>query len=80
MKRSKPRGRLAGQSRRPAFLFMLVGVALLWGIGVAIRRRSKTAPAGGGEEDGRQDTSARVTLVGHEFTFSGHTFRVLQSA
>jgi mannose-6-phosphate isomerase-like protein (cupin superfamily) len=57
---------------------MLAGVGILWGVGVAIRRRSRTAPAGGGE--GRQSTSAIVTLVGHEFTFSGHTFRVLQSA
>jgi mannose-6-phosphate isomerase-like protein (cupin superfamily) len=59
---------------------MLVGVAFLCGVGVAIRRRSRTAPAGGGEGEGRQDTSARVTLVGHEFSFSGHTFRVLESA
>ena len=79
MKRSKQRGRLAGQSRRrPAVLFMLVGVAFLWGVGVAIRRRSRTAPAG--EWEGRQGTSATVTLVGHEFTFSGHTFCVLESA
>ena len=79
MKRSKPRGPLAGQPRRrPAVLFVLVGVAFLWGVGLAIRRRSRTAPAGGGE--GRQGTSARVTLVGYEFSFSGHTFRVLQSA
>src|SRR5215211_5011134 len=81
MKRSKPRGRLARQSRRrPAVLLMLVGVAFLWGVAVAIRHRSRTAPAGGGEGEGRQDTSARVTLLGHEFSFSGHTFRVLQSA
>jgi quercetin dioxygenase-like cupin family protein len=81
MKRSKPRGRLARQSRRrPAVLLMLVGVAFLCGVGVAIRRRSRTAPAGGGEGEGRQGTSAIVTLVGHEFSFSGHTFRVLQSA
>ena len=81
MKRSKQRGRLAGQSRRrPAVLFMLVGVAFLWGVGVAIRRRSRTSPAAGGEGEGRQGTSARVTLVGHEFSFSGHTFRVLESA
>jgi mannose-6-phosphate isomerase-like protein (cupin superfamily) len=79
MKRSKPRGRLAGLSRRrPAVLLMLVGVAFLCGVGVAIRRRSRTAPAGEGEE--RQGTSAIVTLVGHEFSFSGHTFRVLESA
>jgi quercetin dioxygenase-like cupin family protein len=79
MKRSKPRGRLAGQSRRrPAVLFVLVGVAFLCGVAAAIRRRLRTAPARRGE--GRQDTSARVTLVGHEFGFSGHTFRVLQSA
>ncbi len=57
---------------------MLVGVAFLWGVGVAIRHRSRTAPAGGGE--GRQGPSATVTLVGHEFSFSGHTFRVLESA
>jgi mannose-6-phosphate isomerase-like protein (cupin superfamily) len=81
MKRSKPRGRLAGQSRRrPAVLFVLVGVACLWGVGVAIRRRLSTASAGGGEGEGRQSTSATVTLVGHEFSLSGHTFRVLQSA
>src|ERR671920_1909063 len=80
MKRSKPQGRLARRSRkRPAALLMLVGVAFLCGVGVAIRRRSRTAPAGGGEGEGRQDTSARVTLVGHEFSFSGHTFRVLES-
>jgi len=59
---------------------MLVGVAFLCGVAAAIRRRSRTAPAGGGEGEGRQGTSARVTLVGHEFSFSGHTFRVLQSA
>jgi len=59
---------------------MLVGVAFLWGVGVAIRRRSSTASAGGGEGEGRQGTSARVTLLGHEFRFSGHTFRVLESA
>jgi mannose-6-phosphate isomerase-like protein (cupin superfamily) len=81
MKRSNPRGRLAGQSRRrPAVLFVLVGAAFLWGVGVAIRRRSSTASAGGGEGEGRQGTSTRVTLVGHEFSFSGHTFRVLESA
>ena len=81
MKRSKPRGRLAGHSRRrPAFLLMLVGVAFLCGVAVAIRRRSRTAPAGEGEGEGRQGTSARVTLLGHEFSFSGHTFRVLESA
>src|SRR5919107_170360 len=81
MKRSKPQGRLAGHSRRrPAVLFMLVGVAFLCGVAAAIRRRSRTAPAGGGEGEGRQGTSARVTLLGHEFSFSGHTFRVLQSA
>src|SRR5215210_7181539 len=81
MKRSNARGRLAGQSRRrPAVLFVLVGVAFLWGVGVAIRRRSSTASAGGGEGEGRQGTSARVTLVGHEFSFAGHTFRVLESA
>ena len=81
MKRSKPRDRLTGQSRRrPAILFMLVGVAFLCGVAAAIRHRSRTAPAGGGEGEGRQDTSARVTLLGHEFSFSGHTFRVLQSA
>jgi quercetin dioxygenase-like cupin family protein len=69
MKRSKPRGRLARQSRRrPAVLLMLVGVAFLCGVAVAIRRRSRTAPAGGGVGEGRQGTSA------------GHTFRVLQSA
>src|SRR5215210_4320712 len=79
MKRSKPRGRLAGHSSSRV-LFMLVGVAFLWGVGVAIRRRSSTASAGGGEGEGRQGTSARVTLVGHEFSFSGHTFRVLESA
>jgi len=79
MKRSKPQGRLAGHSSSRV-LFMLVGVVFLWGIGVAIRRRSRTAPAGGGEGEGRQSTSATVTLVGHEFAFSGHTFRVLQSA
>ena len=77
MKRSNSRGRLAGHSSSRV-LFMLAGVGILWGVGVAIRRRSRTAPAGGGE--GRQSTSAIVTLVGHEFTFSGHTFRVLQSA
>jgi hypothetical protein len=50
MKRSKPRGRLARQlRRRPAVLFVLVGVAFLWGVGVAIRRRSRTAPPGEGE-------------------------------
>jgi mannose-6-phosphate isomerase-like protein (cupin superfamily) len=81
MKRAKPRGRLAGQSRRrPAVPLMLVGVAFLCGVAVAIRRRSRTAPAGGGEGEGRQGTSARVTLVGHEFSFAGHTFCVLQSA
>src|SRR3712207_6558986 len=81
MKRSKQRGRLAGHSRRrPAFLLMLVGVVFLWGIGVAIRRRSRTAPAGGGEGERRQGPSSIVTLVGHEFSFSGHTFRVLESA
>jgi quercetin dioxygenase-like cupin family protein len=81
MKRPKPRGRLARQSRRrPAVLLMLVGVAFLCGAAVAIRRRSRTAPAGGGVGEGRQGSSARVTLVGHEFSFSGHTFRVLQSA
>jgi len=81
MKWSNPRGRLAGQSRRrPAVLFVLVGVAFLWGVGVAIRRRSSIASAGGGEGEGRQGTSARVTLVGHEFSFSGHTLRVLESA
>jgi quercetin dioxygenase-like cupin family protein len=80
MKRSKPRDRLARQPRRPAFLFMLVGVAFLCGVALAIRRRSRTAPAGGGEGEGRQDTSARLTLVGRAFGFSGHTFRVLQSA
>ena len=81
MQRSNPRGRLAGQSRRrSAVLFMLVGVALLCGVAAAIRRRSRTAPARGGEGEGRQGTSARVTLVGHEFSFSGHTFRVLKSA
>ena len=81
MKRSKPRGRLARQSRRrPAVLLMLVGVAFLCGAAVAIRRRSRTAPAGGGVGEGRQGTSARVTLVGHEFSFSGHTFRVLESS
>ena len=81
MKTSKPRGRRAGQPRRrPAVLFVLVGVAFLWGVVLAIRRRSRTAPAGGGEGEGRQSTSAIVTLVGHEFSFSGHTFRVLQSA
>jgi quercetin dioxygenase-like cupin family protein len=80
MKRSKPRDRLARQPRRPAILLMLVGVAFLCGVVLAIRRRSRTTPAGGGEGEGRQDTSARVTLVGHEFSFSGHTFRVLESA
>jgi quercetin dioxygenase-like cupin family protein len=81
MKRAKPQARLAGQSRRrPAVLLMLVGVAFLCGVGVAIRRRSRTAPAGGGEGEGRQGSSATVTLVGHEFSFSGHTFRVLESA
>ena len=81
MRRPKPRGRLARQSRRrPAVLFVLVGVAFLWGVGVAIRHRSRTSPAGGGVGEGRQGSSARVTLVGHEFSFSGHTFRVLQSA
>jgi quercetin dioxygenase-like cupin family protein len=59
---------------------MLFGVVFLCGVGVAIRRRSRTAPAGEGEGEGRQGTSARVTLVGHEFSFFGHTFRVLQSA
>jgi quercetin dioxygenase-like cupin family protein len=79
MKRSKPRGRLAGLSRRrPAVLLMLVGVAFLCGVGVAITRRSRTAPAGEGE--GRRGTSTIVTLIGHEFRFSGHTFRVLESA
>src|SRR5215203_5988654 len=81
MKRSKPRGRLAGHSRsRPAVLLMLVGIAILCGVGVAIRRRSRTAPAGGGEGEGRRGTSTIVTLVGHEFSFSGHTFRVLESS
>jgi quercetin dioxygenase-like cupin family protein len=81
MTRSKPRGRLAEQSRRrPAVLLMLVGVAFLCGVAVAVRRRSRTASAGGGEAEGRQGTSAMVTLVGHELSFSGHTFRVLQSA
>jgi mannose-6-phosphate isomerase-like protein (cupin superfamily) len=80
MKRPKPRGRLARQPKRPAILFMLVGVAFLCGVAAAVRRRSRTAPAGGGEGEGRQDTSARVTLVGHEFRFSGHTFCVLESA
>jgi quercetin dioxygenase-like cupin family protein len=81
MKRAKPQARLAGQSRRrPAVLLMLVGVAFLCGVGVAIRRRSRTAPAGGGEGEGRQGSSATVTLLGHEFSFSGHTFRVLESA
>ena len=81
MKRSKPRGHLAGHSRsRPAVLLMLVGVAILCGVGVAIRRRSRTAPAGGGEGEGRRGTSTIVTLVGHEFSFSGHTFRVLESS
>ena len=81
MKSSKPRGRLA-------VLFILVGVVFLCGAGVAIRRRSRTAPTGGGEGEGRQGTSAMGALgdtvsdqlVGHEFSFSGHTFRVLQSA
>src|ERR671920_932092 len=81
MKRSKLRSRIAGQSRRrSAFLFMLFGVVFLWGVVAAIRRRSRTAPGGGGEGEGRQGTSAMVTLVGHEFSFSGHTFRVLESA
>jgi mannose-6-phosphate isomerase-like protein (cupin superfamily) len=81
MKRSKPPGRLAGQSRRrPAVLLMLVGVAFLCGVGVAIRRRSRTAPAVGDEGEGGQGTSAIVTLVGHEFSFSGHTLCVLESA
>src|SRR5215210_4646853 len=81
MKRPKPPGRLARQSRRrPTVLFLLVGVAFLCGVGLAIRRRWSTAPAGGGVGEGRQGSSARVTLVGHEFTFSGHTFRVLESA
>jgi quercetin dioxygenase-like cupin family protein len=81
MKRSKPRGRLAGQSRRrPAVLLMLLGMALLCGVGVAIRRRSRTAPLGGVEGERRQGTNARVSLVGHELSFAGHTFRVLQSA
>jgi mannose-6-phosphate isomerase-like protein (cupin superfamily) len=59
---------------------VLFAVAFLCGVGVAIRRRSSTASAGGGEGEGRQCSSARVTLLGHEFSFSGHTFRVLQSA
>jgi quercetin dioxygenase-like cupin family protein len=80
MKTSKPPDRPAGQPRRPPVLVMLVGVVVLWGVGVAIRRRWRTAPAGGGEGEGRQGTSARVSLVGHEFSYSGHTFRVLQSA
>src|SRR5215208_3201534 len=81
MKKSKPPGRLAGQSRRrPAVLLMLVGVVILCGVGVAIRRRSRTAPAGEGEGEGKQGTSAIVTLVGHEFSFSGHILRVLESA
>jgi quercetin dioxygenase-like cupin family protein len=81
MKKSKPRGRLPRQSRRrPAVLLMLVGVAFLCGVGVAIRRRSRTAPAGEGEGEGKQGTSAIVTLVGHEFSFSGHSLRVLESA
>src|SRR5919112_3180711 len=81
MKRSKLRSRIAGQSRRrSAFLFMLFGVVFLCGVGIAIRHRSRTAPAGEGEGEGRQGTSAIVNLVGHEFSFSGHTFRVLQSA
>jgi quercetin dioxygenase-like cupin family protein len=81
MKRAKPPGRLAGHSsRRPAALLMLVGVVFLCGVGVAIRRRWRTAPAGGGEGEGKQGTSAIVTLVGHEFGFSGHTLRVLESA
>src|SRR5215217_1822552 len=81
MKRSKPRGHLARHSRsRPAVLLMLVGVAILCGVGVAIRRRSRTAPAGGSEGEGRRGTSTIVTLVGHEFSFSGHTFRVLESS
>ena len=81
MKTSKPPGRLAGQSRRRhAVLVMLVGVAFLCGVGVVIRRRWRIAPAGEGEREERQGTSTMVTLVGHEFSFSGHTFRVLQSA
>src|SRR5215218_3610330 len=81
MKRSKPPGRLAGQSRRRhAVLVMLVGVAFLCGVAVAIRRRWRITSAGEGEGEGRQGTSAIVTLVGHEFSFSGHTFRVLESS
>jgi quercetin dioxygenase-like cupin family protein len=81
MKRSKPRGRLPGESRRrTAVPLIFVGVAFLCGVAVAIKRRSRTAPAGGGEGEDRQGTSAIVTLVGHEFSFSGHTFRVLESA
>ena len=81
MKRPKPRGRLARRSRRgPAVLFVLVGVTFLCGVGLAIRHRSRTAPAGGGVGEGSQGSGARVTLVGHEFSFSGHIFRVLQSA
>jgi mannose-6-phosphate isomerase-like protein (cupin superfamily) len=80
MKKSKPRGRLAGQSkRRPAVLLMLVGVSFLCGVAVAIRRRWRTAPAKEGEGEGKQVTSAIVTLLGHEFSFSGHTLCVLKS-
>ena len=80
MKRSKPRGRLAGRlRRRAAVLLMLVCVAFLCGVGVAIRRRSRSAPSVGDEGEGGQGTSAIVTLVGHQFSFSGHTFRVLES-
>jgi hypothetical protein len=90
MKSSKPRGGLAGQPRRLAILFMLVGVAVLCGVGVAIRRRSRTTPVGGGEAEGRQGTSAMVTLgdpVGDQlerrlggFGLQALTARVLQRA
>jgi mannose-6-phosphate isomerase-like protein (cupin superfamily) len=89
MKRSKPRRRLAGQSRRrPAVLLMLVGVALLCGVGVAISRRSRsTAQLGeeaeGGWEDstvGRPEDAVEHPLIGHEFRLLGDRFRVLESA
>jgi hypothetical protein len=92
MKTSQAPGNRTEQTARSALLFVLVGAAIVSGVGVAaIRRRSRKAPDQV-QYEGRRVGNVMGTggdaienpLVGHEFRFRiygrRHRMHILQSA
>ncbi|MDQ3302734.1 MAG: cupin domain-containing protein, partial [Actinomycetota bacterium] len=92
MKTSQALGHRTEQTARSALLFVLVGAAIVSGVGVAaIRRRSRKAPDQVQNEGrrvgnvmGTGGDAIETPLVGHEFRFRiygrRHRMHILQSA